>query len=274
MKSYGDIFRLGPPYFKQHVFKYLDHEPGPSVIRDVPKKALIACTARCGSSYLSVELDSFGFNFNEWLNTEGHVKAIAEREEVTTTRHLADTLASEMQCGGILGIKIPFMAIAYLTAFGEFPDHAEDWRIVFLRRNNVVRQAISRHIAFITKKWTASMPGEREVGEEDYSFDDIYRYTDGIINENANWERLFSLLKVHPMRVVYEDILEDEEYYLPKIARFVGSETGQRVENPRARTLKVQGTSLNDLWEERFYDDLRSLYGDPVTYIEELRAAA
>ena len=272
MKGPSEFHGLRAPLFANQVFKYLRYEPGPTALRGVERKGLLACTARSGSSYLSVALDRFGFSFNEWLNTEGHVRRTAERDTVNTTKDLADALATDALAGGLVGLKVPLAGLAYLVAFNEFPERVGDWRIVFLRRDNVVRQAISRHIAVITKQWTAAMPAAREVRGDDYDFEVLRRYHDAVVNENAQWERIFAMLPLHPMRVVYEDIIADEDASLLRIASYFGFEGERPLQDAPARTIERQGTDLNREWEERFHDDLRAAYGDARTYLEGIAA--
>ncbi len=258
MNQLTEYFRFNPRILNNTVFKYLTHDSRVNGIPTDGQKAMIACTARSGSSYLSVALRRYGFSFNEYLNTEGYVKRFADEFDPSLEK-FAGHLAREAE-QGVLGLKIPYASLAYLIAMREIPDRIDEWSIVYLIRRNVIQQAISRRIASITQKWTANMAGERAIASADYDFAAILKHAEGIINENSNWERFFLRLGLNPMRVVYEDIIVNEQESLAEIGSHLSRKWQPSIN--REVELKKQGTALNDRWEERFKSDLRRSLND------------
>ena len=249
------FLRLNPRILDRTVFANLSYEPL-GAFEYEGRKNLLACTARSGSSFLSVELDAYGFRFNEWLNTTGYVAKSAREEELRTTADFARHLLGDAPFNGSLSIKAAFWATAYLWAFGEFGRALEGWHVVFLRRENVVRQAISQRIAFLTQQWTSTMPSQRKITDADYDFEELRRYCETICNENACWERLFGYFGIAPLRVVYEDLLDDREAGVRRVAERFGWQEGASVPS-HTRSIEKQSTGLNREWEGRFREELR-----------------
>jgi LPS sulfotransferase NodH len=260
MPNLQDVLRMPEVHLKAHPLKYLSYEPGPTKLRNLERKAIIACTARSGSSFLSVSLRKYCLNFNEYLNTEGEVKRASD-SGIKTTRQFGDYLAENKASKGMLSIKAPFVGVLYLTLFNEFPSEIHNWRVVFLRRKNVIRQAISMDVASKTKQWTVVMKAEREVRDDEYNFERLKRIIEMVNGENEKWERLFALFQLKPYRLFYEDFVEDQNRKLKEVAEFVGADTS--AENPDYKQyLTVQSTHLNQRWEERFWDDMMQYAGE------------
>lgn len=69
--------------------------PGQGFSSDLHKSAIL-CTARSGSSLLSVALEAYGFEFKEHLNVNGRLKSIVQDSGVKATSELAEARAPDL----------------------------------------------------------------------------------------------------------------------------------------------------------------------------------
>ena len=226
---------------------------------DVPLKSAILCTARSGSSLLSVALQAYKFDFHEYLNTGGMLKTNIAQNEITKTSEMAPHFAKMATVDGRMSIKTPANGLPYFFMMGEFPKNLSQWRFVFLRRENLVRQAISGLIAQKTGQWTKRMEQKGTITEDDYSFDDILRLVNVYANGNRAIERFIGLLNLPTYNVTYEEFLADQKNILAEIAAFLGCDTSKYPEAKNHEPwLERQSTDLNENWEKRFREEILS----------------
>jgi hypothetical protein len=253
------VFNFQDRMLLERVLTPLRFEPAAGVLADVPTKALIACTARSGSSLMSAALQRYDLAFEEYLNPEGYVRRVAAEQPGASVNDFARRLKTDATRNGVLTIKSSPLAILYLAAMGEIPDRIGEWKIVFLRRRNVVRQAVSGYIAEKTGAWTSSMAATGTVSEADYAFGRILSVMDTYVANNERWERFFGLFGIEPLRVFYEDYVADLAGGTEQVARYIGVDVGA-FPNAHAHQpqLESQSTPLNKIWEERFREDVLS----------------
>ena len=252
------LLNIRPRALARSVFKYLAYEEGPNRLNGIKRKVLIACTARSGSSLVQSCLERYDLDAQEFFNAEGIVRQVSTDRGIKTIREYADFLADNaLSSDGRFAVKGAFPALLFLYFLGEAPRLGTDWKIVFLRRKNVVRQAVSMRIAELTGQWTWDMPAQGTARLEDYSFDHIAEHLEAVFYENQIWERAFGLLELEPYRVFYEPFAADVDAETERIARFIGVDTTAfshaREHVPR---LKIQSTEINDAWERLFRTDI------------------
>lgn len=218
----------------------------------------LLCTARSGSSLLSVALQAYGFDFQEFLNPNGYLREMIARENITSLSDLAPKLEAAARENARISVKLPIMTLPYLFLMGEFPANIDRWRFVYLRRSNLVQQAISAVIAKKTNKWTAVMEAKGSVAVDDFDFDEIMKSVMAASNGNRLLERFIGLFGLTVHNVVYEDFLKDQKAGLREVAAFLGVDPALY---PKAAEDKPwitkQATSLNDTWEDRFRTEVR-----------------
>jgi LPS sulfotransferase NodH len=255
MSALHDVLRLSQPSVAELPFRRLGYEPGPTGLAALGKKAVLACTSRSGSTLVCTSLRRYGLNFDDWFNAEGRLHGVVEEHGPMTTRGYADHLAANMPAAGVFGVKTGYAGLLYLVAFGEIPSGVERWKFVFLRRRNLIRQAISAQVASVTRQWTADWPRAGDVRVEDYSYAELKRRFEALAQQNAKWERFFVLFGIEPLRVAYEDFLADQDGCLAAINAFVGGERAAPEPMGDAFRVEPQSTELNTIWERRFRSD-------------------
>lgn len=220
-------------------------------------KSAILCTARSGSSLLSVALEAYGFKFKEYLNSRGLLKKVVTEASVTRCSDLTRAFQDYVVADGRMSIKTPVNGLPYLFMMGEFPKNLTQWRFVYLRRENLVRQAISGFVAQRTGQWTKVMAATGSVQEDDYSFDELMKLVNAASQGNRMLERLIGILGLNSYNIVYEDFLKDQKRILAEISAFLGVDPASYPEADKHEVwLERQSTDLNARWEARFRDDL------------------
>ena len=142
---------------------------------------------------------------------------------------------------------------------------------VWLKRDNIVAQAISRVMAKQTSINHATGTSEQDhfAGnllkgyKDDYNKNSVYRF-EAILNqvvsielENLCWRRFFQTASIVPLILVYEDIIAGQDmYHLGLIADLVNIDN---CINKVPRRMVKLSNSVSIEWEERFFHDLARL---------------
>jgi LPS sulfotransferase NodH len=128
-------------------------------------------------------------------------------------------------------------------------------RFVYLRRDDVVAQAVSWLRAEQTSTWyiggNGEISGTREPGRAPgFDPDRIGRLIETIDEHNAAWEEWFASFGIQPHRLSYEELDADMAGVTHRILDFLG------VDLPDGRTVvprhKRQADELNAQWIDRY----------------------
>ena len=253
----------------ENILKMFRYEKGDNAFRTLEKKFCIACSARSGSSYLTVALERFGLDVREYFNTQGFVKQLYENYGVNTLNQFASHLVKYHSPNKVFGVKAPYQSVALYALLGELSTFSEEWKVVFLTRNDILRQAISAYIASLTNQWTHVMASQYNITADDYDFKKILALIESFALQNGNWERLFSLLNVTPYRISYERLVKQPATELENIAKFIGINLENYPESSMHKPwIQSQSTAINRLWEDRFLEDIRiNVSHDYITFV-------
>lgn len=262
LKEVGEVTGLADQAITRDLPQGLSFDgAGPGFSPDLMKSAIL-CTARSGSSLLSVALEAYGFHFKEYLNARGLLKDAVSGNGVTRTSELAQPFERFAARDGRMSIKTPVNGLPHLFMMGEFPKNLGQWRFIYLRRENLVRQAISGFIARSTGQWTKVMAATREVTDDDYSFNEILKLVNAMAQGNRMLERFVGLLGLPTYNIVYEDFISDQKRILAEAAQFLGIDIADYPEAADHEPwLERQSTDLNNRWESRFRKELLSRLG-------------
>lgn len=224
------------------------------------RRNMIACTSRSGSTYLCDALRPWGLDFAEWFNPYWR---FGKQSDITDVTGYLEYLATHAARDGVLSAKMAPAALGYLALGGQMDHGLDGWNIAFLRRRDIVRQAISREVARRTGLWTAKMAATGAVQESDYDFDELHRELKSILNENNQWLTLLNGLGLPWREVWHEDVLAGGDAYLADLAAFFGAPArvpeAQVIppHTPLVQRPTNQSTDLNRIWAERFHQDFR-----------------
>jgi trehalose 2-sulfotransferase len=126
-------------------------------------------------------------------------------------------------------------------------------RFVWIRRRDTTRQAVSLWKALQTQQWRRD--SDEDVGGQGlrFNFAAVNHLKLRIDEHNAAWQDFFDGCGKEPVRVVYEDLVEDYEGTVLRLLDELGVQVPQNfaVEKPRMRR---QADELSDKWV-RLYDE-------------------
>ena len=223
--------------------------------REKPSKILIiASTPRCGSHMLGHALyktNSFGFpleyvhpyNFSEWKRRFD----IDDFYEILTTLQRRRTSPN-----GVFAIKIHY---SHIKEFGEFKDLQKmlpDAYYLLLRRNDILKQAVSLSIAQQTGIWIA---GQKAVCDDPkYSFVHIHDCLRRIILATSSWQYTLTTSGCNYMEISFESICQNVSQSIKSIADFTNIEVDD-AKLSHTQSTKKQGSNLNTEWRDKFLLD-------------------
>jgi len=120
-------------------------------------------------------------------------------------------------------------------------------QFIFLRRLNMVQQAISLWKAELTQSWTSKMD---KVREEHYNFEEIKRrYFDLKIQDFA-WMAILKKEKINFLNMCYGDLLVNKEKFFFTLLSYIGrSDLAELLVFP---DIKIQRNKKTTEWENRF----------------------
>ena len=235
---------------------------------------LICGTPRTGSTLLCQYLTSTGVAGKpESYFRKEDLDAYAEYWQIVRpdgTYTFADYLSATRMAGrtenGLLAIRIMGGTLEEMTAeLGQlYPHLANDdlglleeafghLKFIYLRRKDVLAQAISLYRAEYTDYWH-SIEGEAPAEQPTYDFDKIKARVDMLHAHNAAWQNWFRAVGVEPLTVQYEELSADPVGMTERVLQFIG------VELPNDARLEAPNQRLADettrLWMDRFTEEL------------------
>lgn len=182
----------------------------------------------------------------------------------------ADYLAAARRAGstdnGVLALRVMWSTLREVTAHLSrlYPDLAGNElallekafgrpKFIYLRRDDVVAQAISLYRASRTGYWHID-EGQAPEQPPAFDFDAIHAFVAELRQDNLDWQAWFRKVGVEPMPVVYEDFAADPTTTVAEVLRFL------EIDLPAGVELKAHNQRLADetttLWLGRYKDEL------------------
>jgi LPS sulfotransferase NodH len=200
----------------------------------------------------------------EYLNTKLIGRFAAEMNAGTVADYLALLRRKRITPNGVFGLKINASQVSTLLAelpFAEaFPDHV--W--FYLRRRNLVAQAISGYKAMVSGLYQlrrTDLPAERHRLESahaliGYDAKAIGRHVASIVEMEKLGERLMAQFAILPIRLIYEDMLIARPADVVSMVRRRVLGVGPPVDaDVKSSNIEKFGDSRNLDFEERFRRD-------------------
>jgi LPS sulfotransferase NodH len=246
---------------------------------------LVCCDARTGSSLLAATLRATGragkpFEYftraeidKPWLRAELRVPDDLPFTSFPDWRDYILSAGSEM--GGIFAASVHYWQLPHCVETFRAPgaDPATpaldvlrgffpDLRLIRLRRDNIVAQAISHHVAISTNIWNSRLGGAVRPGESDrgapYDFAKIDHQVESAIAAQAGWRETLRGAEAITMPLSYEDLAADLPGAARRLCAFVGVDLGDAP--VRAPGLEKQAGQWS-LEMERLYRQERARRG-------------
>ncbi|HKK15779.1 MAG TPA: Stf0 family sulfotransferase [Gammaproteobacteria bacterium] len=216
------------------------------------KSILIASETRSGSNFLCAvmtETNQLGKPreyFSKYIPFD-NAKTVQERYRYACNNGIT--------ANGIISIKLfpeHWEMIEHQFDIDKnFPDRCWIW----LRRKDLLAQAISRHIALNTRSWVSDTEPQNP---PEYSARGIHRRLRYLANSEARWRIFFTRNGISPLELWYEDIIRDPLKTIADIASLAGIEIDRSIIKTDVYT-KPQRTSLNEEWKQRYLQEMADI---------------
>ena len=220
------------------------------------RRYLVYITPRSGSTYFSHLARSTGvLGFpQEWLNFNEVESEIRESRSASLAAWMAWLEANRSSANGVFGMEVSLAQWRMARELGDFDAMTGPrCRRVYLRRRNLVRQAISLHIAFESGVYHSFQLNDEARALREavpYHRGRIGRQLQILIEQEASFERQFRAAGIEPERFYYEDVAEAPDLAMRRLANLIGVEapsvSGEQVGVERI------GPGQTDEWEERY----------------------
>ncbi len=243
-----DVYRIENPHIEAaiRVFSRDDaFDPGTGL-----RHVFICFTNRSGSNYLADALGSGGIvNLSgEYFNGDT-IREIVVRHHLPSLSAYLDFLRIQESKNNILVSKIAITQLALLHRYGFLQTLGDRANYVFIKRNDILAQAISTQIAFKTRQWTSlSAPRDEGIALR-YSTEDIAMTIDDIAFQNALWIRFFSHNALNPTYVTYERLVKEPGHVLNDVFRDLRLPAIYDLDKV---VLRPQTREINRTWRETY----------------------
>ncbi len=214
---------------------------------------------RSGSNLLASYLRETPFfsGFHEHLNAN-QIETFARKFSTESFPDLIRKMIEHFGKGRrVHGFKASIDQLVMLERFGIPRMFDGGMKIIHITRGDVIGQAVSYQIALQTLKWTSKMEGA--IPDTDIKFDprQLTSIIDGI-HSASDAISMFSKVFDHPyMRVTYEDLVQNPQAVLIRIAQF----SGRPGRNWTLQTPQIerQANEVNEKFRHLYLEYLRSL---------------
>jgi LPS sulfotransferase NodH len=218
-----------------------------------PSVYLIAATPRSGSHYLGHLLfvtKQLGAPL-EYLSVPNYRRwsQIAGSEDPTVV--LGEIMARRTSPSGWFGVQAHWFQLANIGRFKIPRDILDFRRIIWIRRRDVIEQAVSFVIAIQTGAWTSFHEPTRE---PIYDYQAIADCIDAIKHMEFEWAKFMTQTSAPHLSLFYEDIYGKEVETLAHILDWFGLPP---VDVSLSVPLEKQAAETNAAWKDRFLHDLR-----------------
>jgi len=246
------------------------------------KLIIICATQRCGSTMVVEDMRSTGVlgkpeeYFIPWDPTKSDINWINQLETIANkastdngviaVKVMADQLPRIDECLKSTDLQIPEDSKGKL--FAHFRELTKNARFIFIRRDNVLRQAISRVMSSQTgiNHATENVSDEHFAGnllrgyKSSYNDSTIYdkhsieKHMFKIVQENLLWEAFFNEWDIsNPLSLRYEEICKNSPTYLNRVSRHASVEIDL---GKHARKMVKLSNQKNEKWYNTYIESM------------------
>jgi trehalose 2-sulfotransferase len=213
-----------------------------------PSVYVIVATPRSGSSYLGHLLFATkklgapleylnAAHYRRWSQIVGSEDPAAVFGEIMTRR---------TSPSGWFGLKAHWIQLANLGRFNVPHDILAFQRIIWIRRRDLIEQAISFAIAIQTGAWTSF---HKPLAKPIYDYQAIADCAEAIKNMESAWARFLTQTSTPHLSLYYEDVRANEMETVAKILSWFGLPS---LEISLSVSLQKQSNEINAAWKDRF----------------------
>lgn len=227
------------------------------------RACLVCMVPRSGSSYLSTLMRSterLG-TAAEFLNLAdtlpgltlfrcpagcGPLRSIVKEYRLgSLTEYLRHIVHYSSSPNGIFSIKGDFYQFLPLLRRGLLRRGLQKVTFVYTTREDILAQAVSAFRAVRTGSWSCLQPARAQA---EFDAEGILQQLQRIVRLMAQWETLFALLDIHPLRLSYEQISAEPTEAVHQVAAALGVSLGS---GPPESPLRQQRDGTSAEWMRR-----------------------
>jgi len=234
--------------------------PGFRTGQPEPVEGLFLCmTPRSGSTFFGAVLRDNGFG--EFMERFRVVKGSLERDianaRAQTYEDYVSSKISRDRKGGSVAFKLDWAQFVPLYYLGAWPRYFVKSHFIYLTRENMLLQAISRYVGDATGIFHSPHLAEGKSLPADvaFDFDKITEHLRYLINMMSAWEMFFAAEGVTPIRLTYEQIVEELPLALGAVAKATGRELPQPL--MLSNEFKPISTDINQRLKNAFIEEYR-----------------
>ncbi len=263
-------------------------------IRKLPGTCyIIFSTPRSGSTYFCEALKKTkragnpDEHFLGWYRSECRPEQLHPMEAPFKMLPPALQMQKVIQAGmrkGVFGVKVMFPYYSFVeNSIRQLSDQNTvparlllenffpNLHYIHLSRRNKIRQAVSLARALQLGEWkknlwtpltqlflNAQSGTRKKTSELLYDFDKILGFYKEMARQDLEWERYFSDSQIQPLRIIYEDLMQDFEACMNGALDYLGLPLPAKAD-PVKPVLQRQSDEVNDEWTQRFQRDLARL---------------
>jgi len=233
--------------------------------------------SRSGSTWLADLLSRQGDlgKPREYLNLDMIARFATEMNANTLRDYFAMLGRKRASANRVFGLKVGWAQLELLAGEGLAEDVLAGYSWIYLRRRNLVAQAVSLYKARLTRAYqrrrTDSSDLRKALDDADarvaYDADGILRYFNEIVDGERVAEAMIASAAVSPVRYFYEDLVSaDPGTVVAAVHRLVFGV--DRPSQPvRPSNIEQTGSAQNLQFENRF----RGAYTDIIAAVEQDR---
>jgi LPS sulfotransferase NodH len=194
-------------------------------------RAVFLCmTPRSGSTYLSALLQANGLGRSgEHAKSEpfriagGDLAALAEQAGLRSYQDYVWNRIERFSEGDVFMAKADWPQFAPLYYSGAVAALFSNARYIYLTREDMMAQAVSRYISSVTGYFHSIQPGEAVARAQEVPLDHdlITRNVKHLVEMKGAWDQFFAAQLIRPLRVTYEQLDEDPLAVLRAIFAYV-----------------------------------------------------
>ena len=245
----------------EHEKKILDYFGEENVISNTntknskeTKNVFVCFTNRCGSNFLTEVIHSTNFfpSSGEFFNWEV-VISNSRRKSIQSLDEFCLYLIRQRQKNNFFISKIGYLQLFMLSKYGQIPNIINNPKFIWIKRKDVIAQAVSLVIADQTKKWTSYHQPSEEVTPV-YKMNSIFLSVHNIVKANIMFETYLKLFNADYLEIIYEDFCDRPIKHMKEICAFLQ----QDFKKPNLNKIKteVQRNSINEEFKAKFLADM------------------
>lgn len=239
------------------------------------KKIILCSTQRSGSTMIVEDMRNSGV----LGNPEEYFIRWQQFDESVDTENEIESLFQQGTSSNIFSVKIMAdqvkkvnISLRRSTQYSDIYSLFNDASWVYIKRNNTVKQAISRYIASVTKvnhaieeETSHHFAGNLLKGnytdynkDVPYNFNTIFQEYCAVRKENLFWEEFFSKHGIKPLKLEYETYSKHDDYrHIQQIADYANINNPPRIIE---RKLKKLSNETNKKFVELFRDEIFDMF--------------